>query len=303
MTPDPELEAVKAEIRRLDPSGERIATVLRNTLDQLYDGQHTGRYCLEQLHKTEKTHCGTLVEINLHREFEFGDGDTMDYRIGGIEVDCKYSNFAHGWMIPLEAVGHLCLLVWADDHQSLWSMGIVRIRDEILTHGGNRDAKRSVSAEGRSHITPVFDRRPLPPNVLLHLPPDKLAEVMGMSSGQKRINHIFRVAPKQRIGRGVIATLGQQSDYMKRLRDNGGTRSMLRPEGIVILGEYAEHKRIAQALGVPVPGEGESVGVRVASAAETGPGVVQIGEGLWRVATDGDPVTPAPIVPYHAAKD
>lgn len=301
--PDDELEAVKAEILRLDPLGERTAIVLRDTLDQLYDGQHTGRYCLEQLHKTEKTHCGTLVEINLHREFEFGDGDTMDYRIGGIEVDCKYSNFAYGWMIPLEAVGHLCLLVWADDHQSLWSMGIVRIRDEILTHGGNRDAKRSVSAEGRRHITPIFDRRPLPPNVLLHLPPDLLKEIMSFKSGQKKINQIFRIAQKQRIGRGVIATLGRQDDYMKRLRDNGGARDILRREGIVILGEYAEHKRVAQELGVPVPAEGESVGVRVAPAEEPGPGVVQIGGALWRVAADGDPVTPAPIIPHHAARD
>ena len=78
---------------------------------------------------------------------------------------------------------------------------------------------------------------------------------------------------------------------------------MLRPEGIIILGEYAEHKRIAQELGLPVPGEGESVGVRVAPAAEPGTGVAQIGEGLWRVATDDDPPTDAPVVPYHAARD
>ena len=65
--PDAELDAVEAELHRIDPAGAQVATVLRDTLDQLYDGQHTGRWSYDQLHKTEKTHMGTLVEINLHR--------------------------------------------------------------------------------------------------------------------------------------------------------------------------------------------------------------------------------------------
>jgi hypothetical protein len=72
---------------------------------------------------------GTLVEINLHRAFDFEDGTETDYRIAGIEVDCKFSRSFGGWEIPPEAYGHLCLLVWADDAQSRWSAGVVRIRD------------------------------------------------------------------------------------------------------------------------------------------------------------------------------
>ncbi|WP_418396390.1 NaeI family type II restriction endonuclease, partial [Yersinia enterocolitica] len=52
-----------------------MAKVFRATFDQLYDGQHTGRYSVEQLFKTEKTHFGTLIEINLQREFGLADGD------------------------------------------------------------------------------------------------------------------------------------------------------------------------------------------------------------------------------------
>jgi hypothetical protein len=37
-----ELEAVAEAIRKLDPAGGRIAQVLRDTFDQLYDGQRTG---------------------------------------------------------------------------------------------------------------------------------------------------------------------------------------------------------------------------------------------------------------------
>lgn len=40
------------------------------------------------------------MEINLHREFDFGDGDATDYHIAGVEVDCKYSMFFGGSRVP-----------------------------------------------------------------------------------------------------------------------------------------------------------------------------------------------------------
>ena len=295
---DHELDAVVSEILTLDEHGERIGLVLRQTLDQLYDGQHTGRYRWDQLHKTEKTHCGTLVEINLHREFKFEDGAEMDYRIGGADVDCKYSQSIGGWMIPLEALGHLCLVIWADDQESKWSLGVVRIVEEILTQGSNRDGKRAISAAGRQHILWIFNEAALPPNILLQLPGEKVDKLMQLSSGQKRIDEIFRIAPQQRIGRGVIATLGQQDDYMKRVRGNGGSRTRLKPEGVIILGHYERHQEIAEALGVPIPGRGESVSVRVAPASEPGKGVVVLEDGLWRVAKSTDPVVTAPECPH-----
>ena len=40
----------------------------------------------DQLYKTEKTHFGTLVEINLQREFGFADGVAMDFAIQGVDA-------------------------------------------------------------------------------------------------------------------------------------------------------------------------------------------------------------------------
>lgn len=296
--PDQDLERVASELLRVDPDGERTATVLRKTLDQLYDGQHTGRYRWDQLHKTEKTHCGTLVEINLHREFGFEDGKVMDYRVGGVEVDCKYSQTVGGWMIPTEAMGHLCIVISADDPLARWSMGLIRITESVLTAGGNRDAKRTVSALGRKSIRWLFDQAHLPPNILLQLPRPTVDRIMEMDSGQKRVNEIFRVAQGQRIGRGVIATLAQQEDYMKRVRGNGGARSRLQPEGIIILGQYDEHRRIADALGIPAPQRGESVSVRVTRANSSGKGTVVLDGVPWRIATKHDPLAPAPDCPH-----
>lgn len=166
---DRELEAVCAEMRTLDPHGFRTARVLRETLDQLYDGQRTGRYRWDELYKTEKTHCGTLVEINLQREFRFFDGEKLDYKIADVDVDCKYSQKLNAWMIPPEARGHLCLLVWAEDQSSKWSVGIVRADECNLNSGQNRDGKATLNSAGQQAVTWLFENQPLPPNVLANL--------------------------------------------------------------------------------------------------------------------------------------
>ncbi|MEU8886831.1 NaeI family type II restriction endonuclease [Streptomyces sp. NPDC048442] len=260
---DPELAAVYARLGQLDPTGQRFAAVLRNTIDQLLNGEVTGRYDWKDLFKTEKTHAGTIVEINLQREFRFDDGVDMDYQIAGFDVDCKYSQTFGGWMIPPEAVGHLCLLVWANDYQSRWSAGLLRIDRAWLNTGNNRDKKLTVKAEHRNKILWLWHDADLPENVLLHLSPVDQAAVFAPKSGQARLNELFRRAQGRRIGRNVVRTVAQQKDYMKRVRGNGGARSALRDEGFLIMGDYTSHQDIARQLQLPVPHEGEFVSARV----------------------------------------
>jgi hypothetical protein len=294
---DPELESVATAILDLDPVGTRTARVLRETIDQLYDGQRTGRYRWDQLFKTEKTHCGTLVEINLQREFKFSDGEILDFSLAGVEVDCKYSQTIGGWMIPPEALGRLCLVVSANDAAAPhWSMGLVRATADRLG-AGNRDAKRSLNVLGRAAIQWLFHNQPLLPNVLLQLNQEVVEEMMRMNSGAARVKQLFRIAQGKIVGRAVVATAAQQDDYMKRVRANGGARTALRPEGIIILGQYRSHMRIADELGLPVPTPGDSISARVVQASAKGAGVTQIGGELWRVALDNDPVVIAPVLP------
>lgn len=294
---DLELEAVETALRQADPDGGRAAKVLRETFDQLYDGQRTGRYRWDQLYKTEKTHCGTLIEINLHREFGFQDGSLLDYLIAGIEVDCKFSQRLGGWMIPPEALGHLCLVLWANDELSRWSMGLVRVRTEVLNTGANRDQKATLNRFGVEAIRWIFSDAPLPPNVLLQMDRAKVEEIIAMKSGQQSLNALFRIALGKRVGRAVVATVAQQLDPMKRVRGNGGARTALRKEGIIILGQYQAHCQIADDLAVAAPGRGESVPVRVVPAERRGPGVACIDGSLWRVAQPQDPVVEGPYLP------
>lgn len=302
---DPELDAVQAEIYRLDPAGSDVAAVLRDTLDQLYDGQHTGRWNYDQLHKTEKTHMGTLVEINLHRRFGFDDGDVTDYRIAGIEVDCKYSMTYGGWELPPEAVGQLCLVLTANDAAGTWSAGLIRVRADDLRGKPNRDAKRQLTAASRARIRRLWPgRRRLARNLLLSLDAATRDRIFGARAargrqhGQARTNELFRSVQRRIIRRAELATVAQQDDFMKRARGNGGARTQLRREGILVLGHQDSDPLIAAALGLPAPSKGEFISARVVVAQAGRDDAVAIIAGQrWALARPGDPVVPAPVVP------
>jgi hypothetical protein len=301
---DPELDAVEAELYRLDPTGDRVATVLRDTFDQLYDGQHTGRWNFNDLHKTEKTHMGTLVEINLHREFDFDDGDKTDYRIAGIEVDCKYSMKPFGWMLPPEVINEIALLVTANDEASTWQAGLVRVTPEATRGTQNRDAKTSLSMLGRQQIRWLWTTHPgLPPNLFYQL--DEVTRnaifgaraVRGNRHGQACLNELFRRVHGRIIRRSEVATAARQDDFMKRARDSGGSRDKLRPEGILVLGHQDNDPRVAADLGLPVPSKGELVAARVVPAhPDRDDPVAEINGEVWAVARPGDAVVPAPVV-------
>jgi hypothetical protein len=298
---DAGLRSVAEELGAADPNGTRVARVLRRTYDMLLDGQHTGRYRWDQLYKTEKTHFGTLVEINLQREFGFSDGAAMDFAIRGIDVDCKYSQDRAEWMIPPEAVGQVILGLWASDDLGQWALGLVRADDQLLTASrGNRDLKRRLTAAGKAAVIWLFPGQALPENALLRIPTAAVQRIFTCSAfGTKRVDMLFRLAQRRIISRTVVATVAQQEDYMKRVRGNGGSRSSLRPEGIVILGQYESHRRIAKGLALPVPGQGESVSVRLARRQPQHAGLpfAEADGADWVVARPDDPVETAPILP------
>lgn len=292
---DPAVGQVKAAVLKLDPQGHRLAAVFRETFDQLYDGQHTGRYRLDQLFKTEKTHFGTLIEINIQRELRFNDGKSLDFSIAGHEVDCKYSHTGQ-WMLPLESFEQIVLLTKADDQRSVWSVGLIRVTEEVRRKSENRDRKTGLNAYGKSQITWLYKDEPMQPNALLQMPVAVVEEIMSARSGQARLNELFRKAVNRRLSRAIIATVAQQNDYMKRVRENGGARSALRPEGYLILGgDYLVQRNIAIELGAEVPKPGELVSVRVVETQS--PEGVPIGPQRWRLALPGEAVTKsAPVI-------
>ncbi|MFD5267666.1 NaeI family type II restriction endonuclease [Streptomyces sp. NPDC058335] len=306
---DVELKKVREHILAMDPYGQEFAAVLRHTIDQLLDGENTGRYDWRQLHKTEKTHAGTLVEINLQRRFEFDEGRDMDYEIAGIDVDCKFSQDLGGWMIPPEAMGEICLVVWADDRASKWSAGLIRADEEKLTRNGlvtrkgNRDHKYRLNKSNLHLVNWLWHLQPLKENLLLHLDDETREALYAPKSGQKRVNELFRRVQQRRIDRNVVRTLAQQHDYMARVRDDKNrirARPALREEGYIIPGDSRNHQAVAEALGGPVPERGEFVSFRVAVAQPhhgDRPSAELDGRRWVAVGPDEEADRPAPMLP------
>jgi len=304
---DPELDRVAAEILTKDPDGRIMGDVLRETYDQLYDGQRTGRWSPGQLRKTEKTHMGTLVEINVHRAFDFEDGVAMDYRISGVEVDCKFAARLGGWMLPREAYtqAHLCLVIWASEESNRWEAGVVRAKDDpVLLGAENQDRKRPLTPHGESTIRWLYASPSLPENLLFHIDDvtrdrifDPTPERGREPSGQAKVNMLFELVQQRVVNRASVLTVAQQKDSMKRARD-ARKRKHLGSKGILVLGRQDGEERAAADLGLPVPTKGSFISARVvrADARFKGPSA-EISGSRWRLATNLDPVTAAPVMP------
>ena len=280
-----------------------VGRAIRRSFDLAYDGQHTGRYRWDELSKTEKTNIGSLVEIWLGRELKLTDGQQMDFAIAGIEFDCKFSGRSGGWMLPPEVIGHFALLITASDETGQMSVGVTYVSPASVSQGANRDLKSTLNRGARSAIHWIVAESPFPENTLLRIAPSDAVAVTrarhnGVAvSGQQRVDELFRRAQGRRISRNVIATVAQQDDFMKRVRSNGGSRSRLAQEGYLLLGHYQNHRKVAAALGVPVPDVGEIVSVRITPETSDGGGV-EIDSRSWRLWLPTDPVVPAPALPH-----
>ncbi|MFF4753118.1 NaeI family type II restriction endonuclease [Streptomyces sp. NPDC002514] len=274
----------------------RFSSVFRQALDEVLDGQRTGRYDVDMLEKTEKTYLGTKVEIVCRAAFDLPLGDVMDYRVCGREVDAKFS-LEGKWMIPREAMGHLCLLMAANDRESTFKVGLVRISEDILTRGGNQDGKRSISLLGRRRVKWLIRQGKLKSNLLLGLDQTIRTALEQAPVGQNRVDQLFRCVHGRIVDRNAVVTVAKQLDAPKRVRD---ARQRLASEGVIILGHQKESPRVAKALGLPIPDKGTWVATRLVPAPSPGDSRSQvwIGATPYVVARPDDERHPAPTIDY-----
>ncbi|MEV0363979.1 NaeI family type II restriction endonuclease [Nocardia fusca] len=295
---------VLAWFRQQKDLAERFGSGLRQSIDEVLDGQRTGRFDphkkedlekRDHLDKTEKTYLGTKVEIVIRAEFELPKGDRMDYKIAGHDVDAKWT-IGSNWTIPREAMGHICLLMHANDYKKTFDVGVLRIAPDLLNNGANNDGKKTINERGRRETAWLFKDAPLPPNLILSLSPEIRDKVLASKTGQQRITELFRQVRGVPIGRTTSQTVAQQLDPMKRVRD---ARKILNEEGIAILGHQSDSKRIALALGLAVPMKGELISVRLVRVPGGTPGLtVEIDGKHFAISNSDEPTAPLPPIHY-----
>ncbi|MDI2031582.1 NaeI family type II restriction endonuclease [Saccharopolyspora sp. TS4A08] len=322
----PDLRPIVEWFDQQQDARERFRWTLRDSLDELLDGQRTGRWCYQHLSKAEKTHLGTAIEVNLTKEFEFDSGVDLDWRISGQDLDCKFSREFGAWEIPMEmylcsahrdrsgGADHPAMLVWLNEESRQWAAGLLRVTDGRLRwkrHDGtgdperayNRDNKRKINSD---HFGDIFwlwggIHFDLPENVLLKMDARRRARILTSSSGQERVNQLFREVTGKIVGRHTVLTVAQQDDSPKRARD---ARIALRSEGIVVLGHLPAHVNIARILGLPVPAKGEWVSERLAAvAADDDRTKVKIDGSWWAIARPGEAIAAGPQIPKDKLPD
>jgi hypothetical protein len=244
--PDTALEEVEAWFRAHEGLTDTFAQLIRRGLDEVIDGGRTGRWSLAQLEPTEKTYIGTKMEILVRDAFELPRQKPMDTVVVEQPLDIKWSANRSGWQIPTEAIGHLCLLLSADETRGTYEVGLVRCSHDHLNRGKNKDQKTTLSAAGRASIR-WLARGDLPANYLATLPPAVRDEVMAEPKGQARVRKLFTLVQRTPVPRLAIVTVAQQAgDPMRRIRRDKGDRL----NGLVVLGgHYTKTNAIVSALG------------------------------------------------------
>lgn len=218
---------------------EGMAQIIRQAYDEVIDMPRTRRWSLEELASTEKTYVGTKVEILVQYWLGVARGLKLDLLIDGHEVDVK-NTVTGNWMIPTEAVDEVCLLIFGDEPSAKFSVGLIRASECYLNPGKNKDGKRSISKKnGFKSIFWLIYNRALPQNFFLEMGDAARTAVLTGRSGAARVRELFRRMQLKIIPRYAIEGVANQKDALKRVRENGGAREKLLPEGLLILsGKY-----------------------------------------------------------------
>jgi len=265
----PVLSAIAADLEARAGGVGRIAqevpALLREVVDDVIQTPRTGRRSYDELEKTEKTYIGTRVEIMLRALLSLPRG-RLDAVVLGHDTDIKHT-MGNNWMIPREAIGHVCILVAADEDRARSYFGLIVAHPGNLTQGiGNQDKKKTISAAGFAHILWIFADHPYPPNFWRTIPAASVDRIVSGRTGNDRVMALFREVQGIPVTRETVEGVARQKDFMRRIRaDNGrGTRDLLAGEGILLLsGKY--DGPLIRALGLPT---GDFVAHTPASAHE-----------------------------------
>jgi hypothetical protein len=252
--PDNDLKIVLASLSSIPDLQQRVTITIRRAVDNVLQGDRTGRYSIAQLTPEEKKHIGTQVEKGLKAEFFQGRrGQVSDTTVADVEVDIK-NTIGENWMIPPEAVGRLCLLTQINEESARFSVGLIRAREEQLGKE-NQDKKRSLSKRGRESISWIVKDAALPISAFL-MSTSIRERVFERGSGQARVTELFRQIQKVPIQRSdieaVAATQDRQVDVRARVRD---TKTRLLGERLLVLRGWNKAER-EEALrrGYPING-------------------------------------------------
>jgi hypothetical protein len=244
-----------------------VPLLFRTAIDEVIDAPRTGRFLLSDTEKTEKTYLGTKIEILIRSLFGFAKGQVLDLSVNGTEVDIKNTMRQSNWDIPRENVGRPALLIRSIEQTAICDVGLAVLHDGYLRTGANQDLKRGLSAAGMANVWWLLRNHPYPINFWQLMTAAERNALMHAGGGTRRVAALFQKIQQRPIARTQVQALGQQHDYMRRIRRGGGARDVLAPLGIAILWGGNDHNYIKQ-LGLGLVTKEEFISYKPVAAGE-----------------------------------
>jgi hypothetical protein len=139
------------------------------------------------------------------------------------------------WAIPEEALGQPCVLISEDEHEAIFSIGVIKADESYLNKGSNKDKKRGISAAGKQNIWWIAKDHPYPPNPWEFISPVDRAIIMAGKGGAARVAALFEHLQDKPLSRTLVEHVAQQKDALRRVRRGGSARDSLAKKGIAIL--------------------------------------------------------------------
>lgn len=245
-----QLQRLRDAIVRKANGYERLARnfpeIVRDAIEYVIDPIRTGRTTIKELDNVEKTFVGLKVE-HFIRDFLDVPKGLRDLVLDGENVDVK-NTIGSTWMIPKETYDDVgpCLLISVADEKGRCWLGLMLAKTEYLS-SPNRDLKRSVSVAGKQNIMWLIDGIAFPKSAWAGLDMHRFRELRMVKGGAKRATLFFEENLERVVNRRVIQSLlHDQKDYMKRLRVNGGARSLLARKHILLLSGLYDQDVIVQ---------------------------------------------------------
>ncbi|MFJ2650003.1 NaeI family type II restriction endonuclease [Streptomyces sp. NPDC087420] len=272
---DDQLHRLREAFLDADADGRRMAHLIRDCMDALIESSQTDRVDLGDAPPGMLAALGVEVARETRHEFGLDGGDRLTMRMADVEFDVHFSLRGPSWLFPPEAVNEICLVVHADEARSVWSAGLVRVREKLLEPGlRNRDAMRALRPSAvAAAVEWLHQDAELPENLLVSVPGPDRAAILSRGSGTERLAELFRRVQNRPIPLATIRTVARQPEVARRIRD---ARRVLAAEGIVVLGHRPDEREAAERLGVPAPGADEWISVRVDEVNE-GDGMDDVG--------------------------
>ncbi|MYV52050.1 NaeI family type II restriction endonuclease [Streptomyces sp. SID3212] len=259
---DDQLQRLSDAFHDADAGGRRMAHLIRDCMDAVIDSSRTDQVDLGDAPPGMLAALEVEIARETRHEFDLDGGDRLTMRMADVEFDVRFSLRGPSWLFPPESVNEICLVVHADEARSVWSAGLIRVREKLLEHGPrNRDAMRALRPSAVvTAVQWLHQDAELPENLLVSIPGPDRAAILSRGSGTERLAELFRRVQNRPIPIATVRTVARQPEVARRIRD---ARRVLDAEGIIVLGHRPDEREAAERLGVPPPGADEWVSVRV----------------------------------------